>query len=96
MTPSTRATMHRRKAFAAALLLAVAAWPGTVAFAASEKPRSQRSERYRADTQKPLQEVRPRKPASCSEFGAGFVRMPGSDSCMRFGGGVGVGVGGVP
>jgi len=32
----------------------------------------------------------------CSKFGPGFVRMPGSDSCMRFGGGVGLGVGTVP
>ncbi len=43
----------------------------------------------------------PRKAAhpqstSCAEFGAGFVRMPGSDSCIRFGGGVGIGVGAVP
>jgi hypothetical protein len=44
--------------------------------------------------QKPL--GRPRATASCSEFGAGFVRMPGSDSCIRFGGGVEMGVGSVP
>ncbi|MDZ4367243.1 MAG: hypothetical protein U0987_09505 [Afipia sp.] len=44
--------------------------------------------------QKPL--ARPRTTTSCSEFGAGFVRMPGSDSCVRFGGSVGIGVGTVP
>lgn len=44
--------------------------------------------------QKPL--ARPRTTTSCSEFGAGFVRMPGSDSCIRFGGGVEMGVGAVP
>lgn len=44
--------------------------------------------------QKPL--TRPRTTTSCSEFGAGFVRMPGSDSCVRFGGSVGIGVGTVP
>lgn len=44
--------------------------------------------------QKPL--ARPRATASCSEFGAGFVRMPGSDSCIRLGGGVEMGVGSVP
>ncbi|MDO8980619.1 MAG: hypothetical protein Q7V17_15430 [Afipia sp.] len=44
--------------------------------------------------QKPL--ARPRTTMSCSEFGAGFVRMPGSDSCVRFGGSVGIGVGTVP
>lgn len=37
-----------------------------------------------------------RQPTACSEFGAGFVRMPGSDSCIRFGGSVGIGVGTVP
>lgn len=36
------------------------------------------------------------RPQSCFEFGTGFVRMPGSDSCVRFGGGVGLGVGAVP
>ena len=36
------------------------------------------------------------RPQSCGEFGAGFVRVPGSDSCIRFGGGVGMGVGAVP
>lgn len=44
--------------------------------------------------QKPLARQRPS--TSCAEFGAGFVRMPGSDSCIRFGGGVGIGVGAVP
>ncbi|MGL4559325.1 MAG: hypothetical protein ACRCV5_17645 [Afipia sp.] len=44
--------------------------------------------------QKPLARQRPS--TSCAEFGAGFVRMPGSDSCIRFGGGVGIGVGTVP
>ncbi|EKS31823.1 hypothetical protein HMPREF9696_04044 [Afipia clevelandensis ATCC 49720] len=43
----------------------------------------------------PLKPARPQRSA-CSEFGPGFVRMPGSDSCIRFGGGVGIGVGAVP
>jgi hypothetical protein len=47
-----------------------------------------------APKQKPP--ARPRASTSCSEFGAGFVRMPGSDSCIRFGGGVEMGVGAVP
>lgn len=33
--------------------------------------------------------ARPRSSAACSEFGAGFVRMPGSDSCIRVGGSIG-------
>lgn len=95
MTTSRRATMHPRRTLCL-VLLAVTLSPGATAFAASDKPRSQKAERYRAEAQKPIQPVRPRKPVSCSEFGAGFVRMPGSDSCMRFGGGVGIGVGAVP
>jgi hypothetical protein len=48
------------------------------------------------DTTKAKPLARSRPTTSCAEFGAGFVRMPGSDSCMRFGGGVGIGVGAVP
>lgn len=46
-------------------------------------------------TAKP-QPVARARPAPCVEFGSGFVRMPGSDSCIRFGGDVGIGVGAVP
>jgi len=45
-----------------------------------------------SDGSKPKQTSRPRS-SSCSEFGAGFVRMPGSDTCVRIGGGVDMGVG---
>jgi hypothetical protein len=30
---------------------------------------------------------------SCAEYGAGFVRIEGSSTCMKIGGSVGVGVG---
>lgn len=56
--------------------------------------RPQAAKPDRTGAQKPL--ARPRTTTSCSEFGAGFVRMPGSDSCVRFGGSVGIGVGTVP
>jgi len=39
----------------------------------------------------------PKKPAAgnpCAQFGAGFVVAPGSDTCVRIGGGIDVGVGG--
>jgi len=49
--------------------------------------------KQKTDTSKPKQASRPRS-SSCSEFGAGFVRMPGSDSCIRVGGSIGAGVGG--
>ncbi len=45
--------------------------------------------------QTPDRTPRPNKgPTACPEFGAGFVRMPGSETCIRFSGSVGVGVGG--
>lgn len=44
----------------------------------------------------PLKPMSRSQRSACSEFGPGFVRMPGSDSCIRFGGGVGIGVGAVP
>jgi hypothetical protein len=31
---------------------------------------------------------------SCAEYGAGFVRVEGSDSCVRIGGSISVGTGG--
>ncbi|MBY0382574.1 MAG: porin [Xanthobacteraceae bacterium] len=38
--------------------------------------------------------TRPHSTSSCSEFGAGFARLPGSDTCIRIGGSVSVGAGG--
>ena len=49
-----------------------------------------------ASAVQPLQAARPRQPVACAEFGPGFVRMPGSNSCIRMGGGVGLDVGAVP
>ena len=86
--------MRHHRILIVALLLTMAGWPGTAAFAASDAPRSQKAKRHSADTPKPLQAVRPRQPVACAEFGAGFVRMPGSDSCIRMGGAIDVGVGG--
>jgi hypothetical protein len=36
---------------------------------------------------------RPPAATSCAQYGAGFVRLPGSDACIRMGGGLDVGVG---
>lgn len=42
--------------------------------------------------------AKPRTPSrstsSCAEFGAGFMRLPGSDTCVRIGGSVSVDGGG--
>lgn len=60
----------------------------TSASAAQEKRPGISKTRQRSHVPAPRKAAGPR---SCSEFGAGFVRMPGSDSCIRFGGGVGMG-----
>lgn len=80
--------------FLAAGLVATA-WPGMAVISVA-KDLDLRTPRQRTDTPKPRHVARPRPSASCAEFGPGFVRMPGSDSCIRFGGGVGLGVGAVP
>lgn len=40
--------------------------------------------------------LRPAKTAAnpCAEYGPGFVRIEGSSTCMKIGGGLGAGVGG--
>ena len=81
-----------RPAMAAALSVML------ISIAQAQQPESRKPKpRSQAETQtQPLKPVSRPKPAACAEFGPGFVRMPGSDSCIRFGGGVGIGVGAVP
>lgn len=74
-----------------AIVISASAWSNSFAQPATDKPRRLKSQNIEA--QKPVQTVRPRQPSSCSEFGPGFVRAPGSDTCVRVGGGVDVGVG---
>lgn len=96
MTTKARTAMQSRPTLIIPLLLAITAWPGSAAFAASDTPRSPKAKRHSMETAKPLQAARPRQPVACAEFGPGFVRMPGSNSCIRMGGGVGLDVGAVP
>jgi hypothetical protein len=46
---------------------------------------------------KPNKQTKPLPPKAaanpCAEYGAGFVRIEGSSTCMKIGGSVGVGVG---
>lgn len=80
--------------------ITVAAVSATLASAASAQQMETKAPRQRPQAQKQDQPLKQpsarRQPTACSEFGTGFVRMPGSDSCIRFGGGVGIGVGAVP
>src|ERR1700752_1761064 len=86
-----RTTMHHRRTLMVVLLLAVTVWPGRAALAATDTPPGKKITRHRADAQKPVQAARPRQPASCADFGAGFAPMPGSGSCIRVKGGLGIG-----
>lgn len=93
--------MHRGPAYVSrlvAIAMASAAF-ASAAVAQQIDPKVLRQRPHAAtshDTTKAKPLARSRPSASCAEFGPGFVRMPGSDSCMRFGGGVEMGVGAVP
>lgn len=93
--------MHRGSAYLSHLV-AIAVLSISLVSAASAQqldPKVLRQRPHAAtshDTTKAKPLARSRPTTSCAEFGAGFVRMPGSDSCMRFGGSVGIGVGAVP
>lgn len=82
----------------AAMLLSV--MPASAAFA---QQLDLNTPRQRSDTPQPRDAksrdaksrsvARPQPKASCAEFGAGFVRMESTGSCVRLGGGIDVGVG---
>jgi hypothetical protein len=67
-----------------ALIIAALAWP-----AAADPLPPQKPARSAA---KPALRSPPANP--CAAFGPGFVRTEGSDTCIKLGGGIGVGVGG--
>jgi hypothetical protein len=56
---------------------------------------AQQSRDGKPDKQAKSLPLRPAKAAAnpCAEYGAGFVRIEGSSTCMKIGGSIGVGVG---
>lgn len=89
--------VHRSLIYVVAVSLAVAAALTPLSTAAA--PNEQRDGKaVRQQTKPPARKhiARPHQDTSCAQFGAGFMRLPGSDNCVRFGGGVGMGVGAVP
>jgi Porin subfamily len=83
-----------RRSFLIVPLFAVAAFAAGGAAAAQDqttKPPKLKNLHASDAATKP---VRPRPATSCAEFGAGFARLPGSDTCMRIGGSVSAGAGG--
>lgn len=55
------------------------------------RPRAKASPTKDAHKQKPVARSRTTNP--CAAFGAGFVQMAGSDTCVRVGGAIDLGVG---
>jgi hypothetical protein len=74
-------------AFAVLIPAALAQQPGST----TTRPRAKATTSKETQNPKPI--AQPRAATTCSEYGAGFVRMPGSDTCVRVGGSIDVGVG---
>lgn len=72
------------------LLVAATALP----LAAHAQQANDKNARKPADTRTARPAERPNGMKPCPEYGAGFYRVAGSDTCVRIGGGVGVDVGG--
>jgi hypothetical protein len=73
------------------VLLATALVLSSVA-AAAEQPRSQNSHKA-APSGKSLPIKRPYSANACAEYGAGFVMIEGTSTCMKIGGAISVGGG---
>lgn len=95
-TLATTCIFNARPVFFTALLVVGVLGCLDSADATSERKLNLSTPRQRMDVPKLKQNARPHLSSSCAEFGRGFVRLPGSDSCIRVGGGVEMGVGAVP
>lgn len=73
------------------LVIALVAAP-PVSSAVAGQPQTQKSGKPSA----PDRQLRPKAGAgnSCAAFGPGFLKAPGTDTCVKIGGGVDIGVGG--
>ena len=60
--------------------------------AVAEQPRPQKSDKA-ASSGKPLPMKRSNSANACAEYGAGFVKIEGTNTCMKIGGAVSVGAG---
>ncbi|MCA6113719.1 porin [Bradyrhizobium sp. WSM 1738] len=74
------------------LLVIIAAVLSSVA-AVAEQPRPQKLDKAAASSGKALPLKRPGSANTCAEYGAGFVRIEGTNTCMKIGGAVSVGAG---
>jgi hypothetical protein len=72
------------------LVIVAALLPASATFA--EQSRIPRSEKA-ATSGKLLPLKGARSANSCAEYGAGFVRIEGTNTCMKIGGAIGIGAG---
>lgn len=73
------------------ILLAAALIFSSVA-AVAQQAQSRKSDKA-APSGKPLPLKRPNSANACAEYGAGFVMIEGTTTCMKIGGAIGVGAG---
>ena len=81
-----------RKPILAVSLAALLALASTACASAEPQKHKPRKHPAHEATTAPV----PRSPSQnpCAQFGAGFVRAPGSDTCVKIGGSVGIEAGG--
>ena len=79
-----------RKSRPAVIVLFAGLFPASATFA--EQPRVPKSDKA-ATSGKLLPLKGARSGSSCAEFGAGFVRIEGTNTCMKIGGAISIGAG---
>jgi hypothetical protein len=83
--------MQVRRTLVFCLLAAITSQSGAV-FAAPDTSPGVKTKRHHTGAQK-SHSARARPSDSCAQFGIGFVRMAGSDTCVQIGGAIDVGGG---
>ncbi|RTL76203.1 MAG: hypothetical protein EKK36_05270 [Bradyrhizobiaceae bacterium] len=83
-----------RKPFLTVSLAALLALACTASASAQQQQQKHKPRKHPAH--EATTTLTPRSPSHnpCAQYGAGFVRAPGSDTCVRIGGSIGVDVGG--
>lgn len=84
------------KSFLTVSLAALLALAATILWTACASAEQQKHKPRKHPAPEAATTFTPRAPSHnpCAQYGAGFVRAPGSDTCVRIGGYVGVDVGG--
>jgi len=85
-----------RKSFVMIFLLMLVTLGGHNVASAQQQPTTKQPKLKNLHATEPAAKPvsRPHTTSSCAEFGAGFARLPGSDTCVRIGGSIEAGVGG--